>query len=535
MKDKKEFGNFIKQKRIEKNFSQKDLAELLFVTESAVSKWERGVTYPDITLISDLSRVLDVTEHELIEASNDVEYREIKQSAKKYSNIKKFLFWFFNISYLVALTVCFIVNLATEGKLSWFFIVLASIVCGYTFVPTLTWLDKRFKLPIFIGSSFTGIFLLLLTISLYNYDYWFMIATMVVLLGYFIIFYPILFVRQKKYTVEENYKKLKKAFFLTYSVGILIHLILLLLFINFYSPYNFLLGLAISGGCMIIPILFGCLFYFDASKKIIMISLIILLGIVLLITLFALIESIILTQNTKENVYVIEEPFESINMNSSTYDINIYLSTDTENKLVCTENNKIKVDYYVSNGNLVIKSDEKYFTLINFGKNHKLDLYLTQDMIEDLIINQSTGNITIHNGLNIKDVDINCSTGDIYAEINVLNDFNIEVSTGNIVINNSLIKGNFKINAGTGDTKLVNTIVTNDFNFNGSTGDLKFDSFDAKNIYVEASTGNISGTLLSNKIFNCASSTGSVNVPETYEGGICKIRLSTGNINISYK
>ena len=53
MKDKKTFGSFIKQKRIEKNYSQKDLAELLFVTESAVSKWERGVTYPDITLISE--------------------------------------------------------------------------------------------------------------------------------------------------------------------------------------------------------------------------------------------------------------------------------------------------------------------------------------------------------------------------------------------------------------------------------------------------------------------------------------------------
>mgnify|MGYP003309655947 CR=1 FL=1 len=69
MKDKKVFGAFIKQKRIEKNYSQKDLANLLFVTESAVSKWERGVTYPDITLIKDLCKILDVTEHELIEAS----------------------------------------------------------------------------------------------------------------------------------------------------------------------------------------------------------------------------------------------------------------------------------------------------------------------------------------------------------------------------------------------------------------------------------------------------------------------------------
>ena len=50
MKDKKSFGTFIKQKRIEKNYSQKDLAELLFVTESAVSKWERGVTYPALRI-----------------------------------------------------------------------------------------------------------------------------------------------------------------------------------------------------------------------------------------------------------------------------------------------------------------------------------------------------------------------------------------------------------------------------------------------------------------------------------------------------
>ena len=42
MTDKKMFGSFIKMKRTEKSYSQKDLAELLFVTEGAVSKWERG-------------------------------------------------------------------------------------------------------------------------------------------------------------------------------------------------------------------------------------------------------------------------------------------------------------------------------------------------------------------------------------------------------------------------------------------------------------------------------------------------------------
>ena len=42
MTDKKTFGSFVKIKRTEKNYSQKDLAEMLFVTEGAVSKWERG-------------------------------------------------------------------------------------------------------------------------------------------------------------------------------------------------------------------------------------------------------------------------------------------------------------------------------------------------------------------------------------------------------------------------------------------------------------------------------------------------------------
>ena len=44
MTDKNTFGSFIKAKRAEKEYSQKDQAEMLFVTEGAVSKWERGIS-----------------------------------------------------------------------------------------------------------------------------------------------------------------------------------------------------------------------------------------------------------------------------------------------------------------------------------------------------------------------------------------------------------------------------------------------------------------------------------------------------------
>lgn len=42
MQECKTLGNYIREKRMEKGYSQKQLAQMLYVTESAVSKWERG-------------------------------------------------------------------------------------------------------------------------------------------------------------------------------------------------------------------------------------------------------------------------------------------------------------------------------------------------------------------------------------------------------------------------------------------------------------------------------------------------------------
>ena len=138
MTDKKTFGSFIKAKRIEKNYSQKDLAELLFVTEGAISKWERGVSYPDITLISDICRVLAISEHELITASTDTDTRKMKLEARKFRVIRSTWFWVPTISCMIALVVCFICNLAVNHTLSWFFIVLTALICSYSFIPTFT-------------------------------------------------------------------------------------------------------------------------------------------------------------------------------------------------------------------------------------------------------------------------------------------------------------------------------------------------------------------------------------------------------------
>ncbi len=60
------------------------MADKLYVTESAVSKWERGISYPDISMIQGICEVLEITEHELFTASDDYRQREIEKECKKF-------------------------------------------------------------------------------------------------------------------------------------------------------------------------------------------------------------------------------------------------------------------------------------------------------------------------------------------------------------------------------------------------------------------------------------------------------------------
>lgn len=58
-------GDIIKSKRQKKNMAQTELAEKLNVTPQAVSRWEMGISYPDIAMVPLISEVLWVSADEL--------------------------------------------------------------------------------------------------------------------------------------------------------------------------------------------------------------------------------------------------------------------------------------------------------------------------------------------------------------------------------------------------------------------------------------------------------------------------------------
>ena len=260
MTDKKTFGSFIKIKRTEKNYSQKDLAEMLFVTEGAVSKWERGVSYPDVTLISDICRVLDISEHELITASIDTDTRKMKHEARKFRAIRGTWFWVPTISYGIALITCFICNLAVSHTLSWFFVVLAALICAYTFVPTVTCFFESKKLLAFTVSTYLSICLLLFACAVYtNGLSWFLTACIGILMGYVLLFVPILL-------SKTNYSRYK--FIISFTVTLVLT-VLMMIHIHIRQPFMLGNAMLLAGYCFV-PVIFCaviCVFHFNALLK----------------------------------------------------------------------------------------------------------------------------------------------------------------------------------------------------------------------------------------------------------------------------
>ncbi len=126
------FGELISGLRREKSLTQRELADRLHVTDKAVSKWERGKGYPEITLLQSLADVLGVTASELLSGERNTggsmplsEADAIVGEAIEFAGqasrrkISDLIFAIMSFSFLIAAFVCFLCNYLISGKIDW--------------------------------------------------------------------------------------------------------------------------------------------------------------------------------------------------------------------------------------------------------------------------------------------------------------------------------------------------------------------------------------------------------------------------------
>ncbi len=149
-------ASFICELRKSKNLTQKQLAEQLNITDKAVSKWERGLGYPDITILAKLSEILGVTTNELLNGKkednliptsdilieNTLKYAD-KVSSNKIKTSRKVIEILFTSSCILAILICFVCDLSIGKKLSWSLYPFGCITFAWLIIIQLIHFEKK--------------------------------------------------------------------------------------------------------------------------------------------------------------------------------------------------------------------------------------------------------------------------------------------------------------------------------------------------------------------------------------------------------
>ena len=280
------------------------------------------------------------------------------------------------------------------------------------------------------------------------------------------------------------------------------------------------------------------------------------------------------TTKLETNSYTLTDSFNDISIKTSTADVRFALSDSSNASVVCNEQKNLNHTVSVKDGTLTIELNDtrKWYEHISFGvRNASITVYLPAGEYGALLVKLSTGDTEISKGFSFKSIDVcastgdikNCasakeliklkaSTGDISIEnascnyldlsvstgkttalnVNCKNDISASVSTGKSSFT-EITCNSFTSNGNTGDIELNNVVASSSLSINRSTGDVKLNGCDGGEIYITTDTGNVKGSLLSEKVFIVSTDTGKKQVPNTITGGRCEITTDTGDIIIS--
>ena len=270
----------------------------------------------------------------------------------------------------------------------------------------------------------------------------------------------------------------------------------------------------------------------------------------------------------------ISEEFKDITFVGDTADVSFVLSEDGKTRVTCYEETKAKHSVSVQEGVLTIclEDTKKWYDYIGINCGApKITVEIPAGEYGVFSLQASTGDVDISAAFSFESMDISLSTGDVTSGASAKGKVKIKVSTGNVSVssisadtveltastgkvevNDLACTGDVRIKVttgktmlqnvecknltstgNTGDIFLQNVIAAEKFSLERTTGRVEFDRYDAAELSVKTSTGKVSGSLLSGKVFVCQTSTGDVDVPQSATGGKCEINTSTGDIKIT--
>jgi len=241
------------------------------------------------------------------------------------------------------------------------------------------------------------------------------------------------------------------------------------------------------------------------------------------------------TVKYETNRYELQEEYKNISIVTVTANVEFVPSENQTTSVVCYEQKNLKHTVTVKDGTLVIEINDtrKWYEHIgiHFG-TPKITVYIPQREWSVLLVKADTGDISVEN-IAAQTLDLRVSTGRItVSDVTCQGDVNIRVSTGKTVLTDLQCK-NLISTGNTGSMVLKQVVAAEKFSIKRSTGDIKLEGCDAAELFMETNTGDVEGSLLTDKVFIAHTDTGKVDVPKTVTGGRCEIKTDTGDIKIT--
>lgn len=262
------------------------------------------------------------------------------------------------------------------------------------------------------------------------------------------------------------------------------------------------------------------------------------------------------TEKFISNEHNVTEDFSNIKIDVNTSDIDFVRSETDECMVVSIDSEKVKHTVAVKDGTLLISIEDnrKWYDYIgvSFG-GMSLTIHLPKEQYDTLKIESDTSDIIVPKDFTFSGASIETDTGDIEFLASLSGALEISSDTGNIKIDsinaesiilendtgktelNEVKCENINAESDTGDIRFINTLVSEDITATSDTGDVMFEESDAELIYVKTATGDVTGTLLSQKVFITETNTGNVSVPKFTTGGKCRIVTTSGDIDMQVK
>lgn len=294
-----------------------------------------------------------------------------------------------------------------------------------------------------------------------------------------------------------------------------------------------------------------------------------------------------------EVTYTVDESFTNILVNVTDAEVVVRPSNDGTCYAVCDETDKITYSVQAANGALHVRVQDERSWLDYIGIHfdvRTVALYLPESAYELLDVTSMSGSIVCESSFTFDRVKLESKSGLIRFGAVATDNLTAKSASGSITLENfgtaavtaesasgrilcknaqpatlsatsgsgsvtlenvvvdSAVKAettsgailfqdgraeSLSFSSGSGSVTLENVVTSGDVKGATTSGSIRLDACDGANLTLKSKSGSVRGTLLSGKIFQATSSSGSIHVPDPEpSAGICKITTVSGSIDI---